>query len=192
MRKESPPSRRLLSWINRLDVQLTDALSLTNPERRRHPFWIWTANIGAHAGDSLIWAAITAFLWRRAGQEPARKWTLIGWAISLIAALLLTLGIKGVVKRRRPGGGRFLYGRGADVHSFPSGHGSRAGVILTWATALHPRFGRWAPLLVIWIGWSRVATGVHYVGDVVAGLLLGVGLGGVLRKLWHRSSAKRT
>lgn len=190
MPKQPSLLRRLLGGLNRIDVRLTERLSLTNPERRRHPLLVWTANIGAHAGDSLIWGAITAVLWRRAKTDAARKWTLLGWTFSLIAALLVTLGIKGVVKRRRPGGGRFLYGRGADVHSFPSGHGSRAGIILTWATALHPGFASWAPLLIAWIGWSRVATGVHYVGDVLAGLLLGVGMGGVLRKIWHKSSPK--
>ena len=182
--------RRLLAQLNCVDMRLTERLSLTNPERRRHPLLVWAANIGAHAGDSLIWGAVTAILWRRAKTDSARKWTLLGWTFSLIAALLVTLGIKGVVKRRRPGSGRFLYGRGADVHSFPSGHGSRAGIILIWATALHPGFGAWAPLLIAWIGWSRVATGVHYVGDVAVGLLLGVGMGGGLRKIWHKSSSR--
>ena len=115
MREQGARLRRLLAWLNHLDTRLTDLVALTNPERRRHPLLVWAANIGAHAGDSLVWAAVTAILWRRAGADPVRKRELIGWVISLIAALLVTLGIKGVVKRRRPGGGRFLYGRGADV-----------------------------------------------------------------------------
>lgn len=180
--------RRLLTWATRLDLHLTEQLAPTDQAQDRHPLQVWMAQIGAHAGDSLVWAAITAILWRQAGDNPARRRVLIGWIVSLIAALLTTLGIKGVVKRRRPGGGRFLYGGGADVHSFPSGHGARAGVILTWATALHPRFGVWAPFLAAWISWSRVATGVHYVGDVLAGLMLGIGLGGMLRKIWQREA----
>ncbi len=178
---------RLFNWLNDLDVQITERISLTAVERRRHRVWVWLAHIGAHAGDSLLWAAITALLWRRANGDRDKQRQLIGWAVSFVVARSATLGIKHTFKRRRPAGGRFLYGRGADVHSFPSGHGSRSGIILTWATALHPTLGRWAPLLILWIGWSRVATGVHYVGDVVVGFLLGMGLGESIRLLWNRS-----
>jgi undecaprenyl-diphosphatase len=176
--------RKLGQRLDELDSVLTQQVALANDHHRRRTPAFWLANIGAHLGDSLLWGAITALLWRRAGRNPGRRRQLGGWLISFAGALLVTLGIKRVFKRRRPGGGRFLYGRGADVHSFPSGHGARSGVILIWASILHPLLGKWAPLLVLWIGWSRVAIGVHYVGDVVVGFLLGLGLGQIVETIW--------
>jgi membrane-associated phospholipid phosphatase len=171
-------------WLIQQDVILTERIALTEERRHwRNPLF-WLATVGAHAGDSIIWGAITAILWRQSDEDPARKRQISGWIVSFIGALLVTLGIKRIFKRRRPGGGRFLYGRGADVHSFPSGHGSRSGAIWIWASILHPTWGRWAPLLILWIGWSRVATGVHYVGDVIVGFILGLGLARVIQRFW--------
>jgi membrane-associated phospholipid phosphatase len=174
--------KALVRWLIQLDVLLTGRIALVEDARRwRNPLF-WLATVGAHAGDSIIWAGLTALLWRQGNKDPARKRQIQGWMVSFVGALLVTLGIKRIFKRRRPGGGRFLYGRGADVHSFPSGHGSRSGAILAWASILHPTGGRWAPLLILWIGWSRVATGVHYVGDVIVGFILGLGLARVIQR----------
>lgn len=167
-----------------MDSALTARVALTHDHHVRRTPLFWLATIGAHLGDSVLWLAVTGLLGWQARRDRVRLRQLWGWIFSLVGALVLTLGIKRIFRRRRPGGGRFLYGRGADVHSFPSGHGSRSGVILTWATLLHPRLGRLAPLLVLWIGWSRVAIGVHYVGDVLVGFLLGLGIGGWVRRLW--------
>jgi undecaprenyl-diphosphatase len=171
-------------WLIQVDVRLTKRIALVEGGRRwRNPLF-WLALVGAHAGDSLLWAGITAFLWQQNNNDPIRKRHILGWIISFNSALLMTLSIKRIFKRRRPGKGQFLYGRGADVHSFPSGHGARSGTILVWASILHPTWGRWAPLLILWIGWSRIATGVHYVGDVVVGFLLGLGLARIVQKYW--------
>jgi undecaprenyl-diphosphatase len=171
-------------WLIQQDVILTERIALVDDARRWHNPLFWLATLGAHAGDSIIWAGITAILWRQSGKNSTQKQLIWGWIVSFVGALGVTLGIKRIFKRRRPGGGRFLYGRGADVHSFPSGHGSRSGAILAWASLLHPTWGKWAPLLVLWIDWSRVATGVHYVGDVVVGFLLGLGLARVVQRFW--------
>jgi undecaprenyl-diphosphatase len=93
-----------------------------------------------------------------------------------MAGLLSVLLLKHLFRRERPGTGHFLYGPGVDQHSFPSGHGSRAGVILVWSSLL---LGRWrwlAPFLALWIGWSRVALAIHYLGDVLVGFGLGIAL----------------
>ncbi|RMD59279.1 phosphatase PAP2 family protein, partial [Candidatus Parcubacteria bacterium] len=68
---------------------------------------------------------------------------------------------------------------------FPSGHGARVGVNLVWLPHLVPGGRLWAPLLALWIGWSRVALGIHYVGDVVAGCLVGMVIG-----VWTRREDK--
>ena len=70
------------------------------------------------------------------------------------------------------GGGIY---RNTDPHSFPSGHAARAFLIAAVASVLAPAWlgiilWIWAPLVSL----ARVAMGVHYVSDVLAGALLGI------------------
>jgi undecaprenyl-diphosphatase len=61
--------------------------------------------------------------------------------------------------------------------SFPSSHASMGMVGLLTTAALYPDW--WAPLavLVAVLAFSRVYLRVHYLADVLAGLVLGTGLG---------------
>jgi len=172
----------LTALLSPIDESLTASIALGLAQRSwRNPLF-WLANVGAHLGDSLLWAGITALLWRKAGEDPARKKLLSGWMAAFASAVFVTLAIKQIFRRPRPGTGQMLYGPGADVHSFPSGHGARVGVILVWAEALQPGAGWLAPLLGLWIAWARVAMGIHYVGDVLAGVVLGWGVGRLAQK----------
>ena len=174
--------RRLLEVLGGLDETYTARAALKDEQMsRRHPLF-WLAHIGAHLGDSVVWLLVTLFLWRQSNGNRQKRSTLLGWVLSFGVSVLGTLLVKQAVRRTRPGSGRFLYAGGADKHSFPSGHGVRCGVILTWATAFWPGAGKLAPLLVLWISWARVALNIHYIGDVVAGLVLGVGLSRIIRK----------
>lgn len=174
--------RRLLEELSGLD-EVYSARAILKEEQltARHPLF-WLAHVGAHLGDTVLWLLVTLFLWRRSKGSRQKLRSLTGWTISFAGGALGTMVVKHLVRRPRPGSGRFLYGAGPDKHSFPSGHGVRCGVILTWATALWPGAGRLAPLLVLWIGWSRVALNIHYIGDVVAGFVLGAGLSQIIRR----------
>ncbi|HSK66925.1 MAG TPA: phosphatase PAP2 family protein, partial [Anaerolineales bacterium] len=60
-------------------------------------------------------------------------------------------------------------------HSFPSGHAARAFLIAVIGSALGPAWlgillWIWAPLVAL----ARVAMGVHYLSDVIAGAMLGI------------------
>ena len=127
----------------------------------------------AHSGDSWFWGAALILTWFWS-NVPWRKWEsveLLG--ISLLAALVM--GIKFLVRRRRPEGEWGGIYRNTDPHSFPSGHAARAFLIATLAVGLTP--GWLAVLLWIWaplVALARVAMGVHYVSDVVAGAVLGI------------------
>jgi membrane-associated phospholipid phosphatase len=61
--------------------------------------------------------------------------------------------------------------------SFPSGHAASAFAFASAAGRAEPRLR--APLMALagLVGYSRVHTGVHFPGDVLAGALLGVGAG---------------
>ncbi|RME65199.1 MAG: phosphatase PAP2 family protein [Caldilineae bacterium] len=181
--------KRWLASLDALDKSISARIALPEEERTWRSPRFWLANVGAHLGDSLLWIGVTAWLWRRGADEPARRQNLRLWVAAFLGALLSALAIKSQVRRERPGSGRFLHGPGADVHSFPSGHGARVGVILVWANVLWPGAGRFAPLVGLWIGWARVALGIHYVGDVLAGVLIGLGVGRLIKTLPRRISS---
>lgn len=180
--------RSLLQTLTGLDETVSARAALSADQlSKRHPLF-WLAHVGAHLGDSVVWLLVTLLLWRQFRGDQQKRDTLIGWALSFAGGLLGTMLVKQTVRRPRPGSGRFLYAGGADAHSFPSGHGVRCGVILTWAVVLWPGAGKLAPLLVLWISWARVALHIHYIGDIVAGFLLGAGLSRPIRArvLAHR------
>ena len=132
-----------------------------------------TAVFFAHSGDSWFWWAALILLWFFA--DPVwREWVVVEFfGIGVLAALVMA--IKFLVRRKRPEGEWGKIYRNTDPHSFPSGHAARAFLITVVASALAPGWLAvvlwiWAPLVAI----ARVAMGVHYVSDVVAGAAFGV------------------
>lgn len=127
----------------------------------------------AHSGDSWFWAAALILFWFF--SPPAwRKWeTVEFFGIAGLAAVVLA--IKFLVRRKRPEGDWGEIYRNTDPHSFPSGHAARAFLIAVVGSALAPPWLAlilwvWAPLVAL----SRVAMGVHYLSDIIAGAILGI------------------
>lgn len=132
----------------------------------------------AHSGDSWFWWAGLALLWWR-GDQFWRPWALTV-LIAIIVLAVVVLAAKFIIRRRRPDGEWGALYRTTDPHSFPSGHAARAILIAVLAIGLGP----WwlAAILCIWaplVSLARVAMGVHYLSDVVAGAVLG-GIAGVI------------
>jgi undecaprenyl-diphosphatase len=126
----------------------------------------------AHSGDSWFWWAGLALLWWR-GSQFWRPWALTV-LLSIIALAVIVLAVKFTIRRRRPDGEWGALYRTTDPHSFPSGHAARAILIAILAIGLGP--GWLAILLCVWaplVALARVAMGVHYLSDVVAGALVG-------------------
>jgi len=85
------------------------------------------------------------------------------------------LSIKFLVRRKRPEGEWGGMYRKTDPHSFPSGHAARAILIAVLVTVLGPTWlivvlWIWAPLVCL----ARVVMGVHYLTDILAGMLTGL------------------
>ena len=127
----------------------------------------------AHSGDSWFWAIGLFAIWI-SGDSFWKQWAILQFAgISFLAAMVLV--IKFSIRRKRPEGNWGQIYRYTDPHSFPSGHAARAFLIATIATGLGPAWLAivlwiWAPLVAL----ARVAMGVHYLSDIVAGALLGI------------------
>jgi undecaprenyl-diphosphatase len=104
--------------------------------------------------------------------------------MTLLAAIAVTavvvLIIKFTVRRRRPEGEWGSIYRSTDPHSFPSGHAARAFMLAVVSLGLGPAWlggllAVWAPLVAL----ARVAMGVHYLSDVLAGGILGLLMAGL-------------
>jgi len=127
----------------------------------------------AHSGDSWFWAIGLFAIWI-SGDSFWKEWAVVQFgSISLL--VVMVLAIKFRIKRKRPEGEWGRIYRLTDPHSFPSGHAARAFLIATIAAGLGPSWLAialwvWAPLVAL----ARVAMGVHYLSDIVAGALFGI------------------
>lgn len=135
------------------------------------------AAILAHSGDSWFWLAGLGIVWL-IGNEYWKHLAMV-----MIISILITAGvvfiIKFTVRRSRPQGEWGKFYRNTDPHSFPSGHAVRSIMLAVVMLGLGPLWLglvmiAWAPL----VGLARVAMGVHYLSDVVAGMILGAVIGG--------------
>ena len=158
-----------LDSVLRLDARLSDQMRVAEKPGALRAISVFFA----HSGDSWFWAIGLFLLWV-SGNSFWKQWAVVQLAgISLLAALVLI--IKFLVRRRRPEGEWGSIYRNTDPHSFPSGHAARSFLIAVLATGLGPAslavlLWIWAPLVAL----ARVAMGVHYVSDVVAGGILGI------------------
>lgn len=127
----------------------------------------------AHSGDSWFWWGALGLLWWL-GTPFWKNWAQIV-LFSIIGLAVLVLTIKFLVRRKRPEGEWGGFYRKTDPHSFPSGHAARAILIAVLVTGLGPPWlivvlWIWAPLVCL----ARVVMGVHFLTDILAGMLTGL------------------
>ena len=173
-RSAAPPASvpsRLRRWLE-LDARWSEKLTIA----QRHAGWCNAFRFFAHSGDSWFMLPVMGLIWL--AGDGLWKWRMLVMAIAICITALVAVGLKQLIRRRRPDGEWGLVYRSTDPHSFPSGHAARM-VMLTilsfatgpgWLTAL---FLIWTPLVAL----ARVAMGVHYLSDVVGGALLGAAFG---------------
>ena len=130
----------------------------------------------AHSGDSWFWAIALIALWLR-GTSFWKEWAVVQF-VSISVMIVVVMSIKFLVRRRRPEGEWGGIYRNTDPHSFPSGHAARAFLIAVVASGLGPiglavALWIWAPLVAL----ARVAMGVHYASDIIAGAVFGIVIG---------------
>lgn len=160
-----------MNWrsILKLDARLSEKMRVAEKPGALRSF----AAFLAHSGDSWFWGVGLISLWA-SGDSFWKRWAVVQLVgVSVLAALVLC--IKFLVRRRRPEGEWGTIYRSTDPHSFPSGHAARSFFIAAIGSTFGPVgvgifLWCWAPLVAV----ARVAMGVHYVSDILAGAILGV------------------
>ncbi|WP_433246913.1 phosphatase PAP2 family protein [Streptosporangium sp. CA-135522] len=151
------------------------AYALANPGYP-HFLTVATEVFGPTTWRVLVVAAAIWFWWRGARR-------LAVWAVLTITASgLLNLAVKEIVHRARPAlPDPVSWAPGA---SFPSGHAMAAAtgtcvlvlMLLPYLRGWPARIVAWsvAAVIALFVAYTRVALGVHWFSDVVAGIALGV------------------
>jgi undecaprenyl-diphosphatase len=146
----------------------------------------WLRRLSNAANNGRLWLAIAALLVIRKGS--LRRGALRGVGSMWVSSALVNLVLKRFFARVRPDvelrpSTRRLR-RTPVTHSFPSGHSSSAGAFVTGVAMESPVAGAVLAPLAAGVGYSRVHVGVHYPGDVLAGLAVGGAVAAASRHWW--------
>jgi undecaprenyl-diphosphatase len=135
---------------------------------------------------SLASSALLATLGGASGRRAARS----GLESLAVTAFVANAVVKPLGRRRRPAQDPNVpVARRIELpgsHSFPSGHTAAAVAFASGVGRVRPTAGVPLYALAALVGYSRVHTGVHYPGDVMAGALLGVVLADAVSSLRGR------
>jgi undecaprenyl-diphosphatase len=184
--REKRVAASLLRDLSALDRALYEAVTVTSTPTLDSAL----RRLSAAADHSKISFAVAGVLAARPGR--ARRAALLGVAAVGVASATANLLGKRLVRRPRPHRAADSPFPGRHVPmpqsaSFPSGHTASA---VAFAAAVGPAFpAATVPLglLACAVGYSRVHTGVHYPGDVIAGAVLGTGAAAAVAVAARRS-----
>lgn len=178
--RQSDVIRRLTGEADSLDHAVYDAIANTPTPTLDVPAR-WLSKAANYSVLSILIAGVLATLGGHRGRHAAvRGLTAVG-ATSIVANLI----VKPVFARRRPRRSRAIASRGTHMPtsgSFPSGHTASAFAFAAAVTVDVPRLALPLYALAAAVGYSRVHTGVHYPSDVMAGTVLGLTAGTVVRQ----------
>jgi undecaprenyl-diphosphatase len=145
----------------------------------RAPRWIRLWMICAtRGGDGWLWYAMGVIILLFGGSQRFDAVGEAGAAVSV--GIVLFLKLKRLFNRRRPCAlephcwARLLP---PDQFSFPSGHSITAFAVATPLMLQYPSLLSGLLFCAVSIALSRIMLGLHFLSDVIAGCVLGFGLG---------------
>jgi undecaprenyl-diphosphatase len=161
-----------LGEVHRLDAAVYVAVART-PTPRFDAALRRLTNAANYSRLSMASALVLAL----AGGQRGRRAAASGLATVGLTSAFVNVAVKPVARRRRPvrdsDEARTRNVPMPTSASFPSGHTAAAFAFASGVGRVLPAAG--VPLrgLAALVGYSRVHTGVHYPGDVIAGALIG-------------------
>ena len=177
---ETTASRpRMLRWIEdaeRLDLAVYTAIAST-PTPALDVAMSRLSYAANYSRLSMASAALLAL----AGGTIGRYAAVHGLASVAVTSTVVNAAVKPLARRRRPDrlAGEVpvaRYVRMPTSRSFPSGHSAAAFAFATGVGQVSPAAAVPLHALAALVAYSRVHTGVHYPGDVLAGGLIGTAL----------------
>lgn len=166
----------LTGRLTRADLALYRAVAATQtPQLDR-----WACATSRLADRSRVWILVGGAI-AVVGGRPGRRAAVTGLLAAAASSALVNPVLKLVGRRARPDRDAASVAPARHVRmpaspSFPSGHTASAFAFAAGQTAAAgnpPLLTAAVWLLATAVGYSRVHTGVHYPGDVVAGALVG-------------------
>jgi undecaprenyl-diphosphatase len=135
----------------------------------------WLRRLSTFANNGKLWLVLAVLFGVRKG--PLRRGAIRGVGSQAVSSLLVNVVLKRIFGRVRPDlenlqSHRRLRREPGSL-SFPSGHSSSAAAFVTGLAMESPLAGAALAPVALGVGYSRVHVGVHYPGDVVAGLAVG-------------------
>ncbi len=164
---------KVLMLVYQLDLLVLNWLA----EKRGYLSIAFIARCISHTGDGYV--QVFVIIWTLLSADPLIRAFGLLLASAFMCERLVYWLAKNSLKRPRPGAtlpmGIALI-KASDEFSFPSGHTSASVLFASFVFFVKPELGllafTWAGL----VGISRVVLGVHYPSDIVAGVLLGLGV----------------
>ena len=146
------------------------------------------------ADHSKLWIGAAAVLFAVGGRR-GRRAALTGVAAIACTSAIVNLPMKLAGRRRRPDADAAGVPLARRVEmptsaSFPSGHSASAAAFASSVSQVVPVLGLPLGVAAAAVGYSRVHSGVHYPGDVVAGAVVGSSVGGLVAWAGRRFAAR--
>ncbi|MBN1217976.1 MAG: phosphatase PAP2 family protein [Anaerolineae bacterium] len=163
----------MMARLASFDVTLSQRFALSSQSD-----WWQVARVIAHVGDGYyVFGGLGVFYllgWLL--DNPLLRRDVLTIVLIILAAGIVTTGIKYVVRRQRPRPPDEFVSLKYDKYSFPSGHATRMAALAVTTVFFYPSLGWLLGAAALLVAVARVVVGIHYVSDIVVGLTVGVGV----------------
>ncbi|XP_070581263.1 polyisoprenoid diphosphate/phosphate phosphohydrolase PLPP6-like [Ptychodera flava] len=173
-----------------LDVLWTESLSICANTDSKYGFLRPLMKLLEISGHGIPWLASPFIYVYAAGVAKSNREIAMNLLLGLVIDLVLTAAIKALVRRPRPNSNKMdMFATvSVDHFSFPSGHSSRACMLLAFFISEMTFSSPFSYiLLTVWslgVCMSRLFLGRHHISDIGAGMILGFIEYALLKQLW--------
>lgn len=167
-------ARTVRGYIQKRDHRLMRRVNCWRPPRWFRCWMICSTRLG----DGWLWYALGAILLGVGGQ--GRFAAVAAAALAAVTSILLFRALKKASGRKRPCALEPHHWAGIappDQFSFPSGHTLTAFAVAVAVGLFYPDLMGVLLFFAASIAMSRIALGMHFLSDVIAGSVLGISVG---------------